>query len=316
MGCYLRMTREQRYQIQSLVQSGRGVREIGRILNRSGSTICRELKRLPRTQPYDAEKAHLDYQKCRFRKPFKIKGSLRRYICNRLNRDWSPEQIVGRMKREKHPLRVSHQTIYNSLYRWAKWRDRHWKKLRTQRKKQWSRRNAKKNWKIGKIPNRIWIDDRPKIVELRKRFGDYERDTLHGKFNKTMLLSIVERKSRKVTLALIPKKTSYIVHFATVQALNGRRVYSITNDNGAEFREHELTSRELKTKVYFSHPYHSWERGTNENMNGFIRQYFPRRTDLTAVTKSQLQEVELKLNHRPRKCLAYKTPEEVYRTPR
>jgi len=156
------------------------------------------------------------------------------------------------------------------------------------------------------------IDDRPQVVEKRRRLGDVERDTMMGTWNGPFLLTVVDRTSRYAKIAWIRRKCSTLVHQATVNLLRNEPVQTITNDNGTEFSKHRLTTKALGAQVYFSRAYRSWERGSNENLNGLLRQYFPRRMNLGNVTRAQIKHAEHQLNNRPRKCLGYRTPSEVH----
>ena len=165
----------------------------------------------------------------------------------------------------------------------------------------------------GCLPNRVSIDDRPKIVEIRKRKGDWERDTILGGDAGPVILSMTDRVSRLTYLDLLPKRTSKGVHESTIRILSkDPHLKTITNDNGREFGQHERTTSILGRPIYFAHPHRPWERGTNENTNGLVRQYFPKKTKFTLVTPEQVKTAETLLNHRPRKCLGYRSPFEVH----
>lgn len=158
----------------------------------------------------------------------------------------------------------------------------------------------------GKLPNRVSIEERPEVVNQRERLGDWEVDTVVGKNQQGALVSLVERKSRYTLLGLVKQAMISLLLPLT------DRVHSITSDNGKEFAEHVQIAEALKATFYFSHPYSAWERGTNENTNGLIRQYFPKGSDFSSVTETLSVSVTDKLNHRPRKCLDFKTPFEVF----
>ena len=247
----------------------------------------------------------------------KMQGELEEFIREKLLEDWSPEQIAGRMRLTNASLRVSHETIYKSIYAWAeKSNDRTWTRLRTARKTRYKRKDLKLRLNPRSNIAGESIVNRPEVVNARSRLGDYERDTLLGTFNSAVLLSVVERKSRRVFLKKMPHKTAKAAHDATMSLLRNSPVFTITNDNGSEFSSHETTATKLKARIYFSRPYRPWERGANENMNGLLRQYFPRNKDLKNVSTEQIKEAEERLNNRPRKCLGFKTPLEIYRQDR
>jgi transposase, IS30 family len=163
-----------------------------------------------------------------------------------------------------------------------------------------------------KRSRKVSIQLRPAIVELRQRAGDFERDTIVGERHKSRILTIVDRRSRLTLMAKLTNHLPEETHRATVNLLKNEKVWSITNDNGLEFSSHEKTSYELKAPVYFTTPYTSQERGTNENTNGLIRQYFPKSTDLNLISDERIKEVQNLLNFRPRKTLGYLSPHEVH----
>lgn len=314
---YHRMTPEERYQIAAEVGSQKSIRSIAKKFKRSPSTISRELKKCPGA--YSAKKAQAQTDlRIASRGPAlrKIQGDVERYVVDCLSLDWSPEQIAGRLVASKSTVSISHQTIYRFVAREKAVGGSLWKHLRILRKQRKDRNG--KYWKSPseRLTERRWITERPIDVEKRQRLGDFERDTVFGKFNGGLLLTIVDRTSRFLKIAYIPKKSSYMVHQATVEALEGKVVHTITNDNGPEFAKHEMTEGETGGKVYFSNCYRSWERGTNENTNGLLRQYFPKSKEINASDWSKIERAELLINSRPRKCLGFKTPLEVEREKR
>ena len=166
----------------------------------------------------------------------------------------------------------------------------------------------------GQIRERVPIDERPEVVETRSRIGDWEADTVIGKLGGAVLVILVERRSRLSLIALAPNKTAKAVKAAILKVLQplSAQVHTLTYDNGKEFAYHMEIAKVLKANGYFAHPYHSWERGLNENTNGLIRQYLPKGTDFNKLTDKQVLEIMDKLNNRPRKCLGYKTPNQVF----
>lgn len=309
---YHRLTREERYQIASLKESGHGVRRIARVLGRDASTISRELRR----NSYDQTKyfgAHAQ-KKARRRSrrgqesKLKIKAELKAYIEEKLRLDWSPEQIAGRLMLERKG-QVSYSTIYRFIYRDAQSWGKLFKKLRSQRKK---RKQRKSGRLLTRKTEKTRINERPLIIEERGRLGDFERDTVRGKGHHPVLLTIVDRRSRRVKLGLLKRNSSMIAHKKTVSLLRRERVKSITNDNGKEFVDYFFTSQELRVPIFFCDPGKSSQRGTNENTNGLLRQYFPKKMDFSTIKEWRLREVASLLNNRPRKCLAYKTPNELH----
>lgn len=316
MGKYCRLTQAERYQIEALRARRIGVRSIARQLKRPASTISRELVRsysfLNSYSALEAENRAKQFRHSKRPGCRKIIGATERYIRQRLKEDWSPQQISKRMKIEKC-LRISHTSIYRYINLDRQEMGDLWRHLRISRK---SGRYKKKRWawKSKEKSNRVSIDERPKIVDLRKRQGDYERDLVEGTRGQSALLTIVDRRSRKLFLEKVEKKAGHPVHLATVRALRKQRVFTITNDNGSEFSRHEKTAKALRVKIYFSHPNSSWERGTNENTNGLLRQYFPKKHTFDQYSAATIKRIEEKLNNRPRRCLDYKTPNEVHRT--
>ena len=317
MRTYKQLTREERYQIAVLKERSLSLRSIANQMKRSVSTICREIQRgysVTGYYPSTAHKKALERRKKQVsgRLP-KIRGKLAEIIIKKVNEQWSPEQISGRLK-EEHKISISHESIYQFIFKDNKCGGKLYKNLRRKRKLRRSRETARRMKNSGKRVNRKWIDDRPKIVDRRVRFGDFERDTILGRNGRgPVLLTIVDRKSRRSKIAKMERVCGVLVHEATLNLLRGVKVKTITNDNGTEFSSVWMTEKKLNTKVYFSHPYASWQRGTNENTNGLIRQYYPKGTDFKLVSDEEIKRLESLLNNRPRKCLGYKTPLEVDR---
>lgn len=233
-----------------------------------------------------------------------IDGATWQFACDRLREEWSPDQI------SKH-AEISIETVYQRVYADKRAGGLLWKHLRCQkqRKKRYGKFDRR-----GTIPNRHSIDERPAIVETRNRIGDWEVDTVIGKKHKQAILSIVERKSGYTLIRKVERKTALAVSQAMIGLLKPHRkkVLTITSDNGKEFAGHEEVARGLKADFYFAHPYASWERGTNENTNGLIRQYFPKNRDFTTITQQEIDMAMERLNSRPRKRLGYQTPSQVF----
>jgi IS30 family transposase len=309
---YQRLTQVDRYQIEVLVQSPISYREIARILNFDVSTISRELKRnSSATGLYDAKKADAQTSKRREnvgpRK--KITGLLEKKVRKLLRKDWSPEQISGRLKLVKDTL-ISAETIYQYVYRdYRMNKSTLWQHLRRRRCRKKSHRTSQNFKNIGVRRDRAWIEERPKVVEERSRLGDLERDTVVGKKGGACLLTVVDRTSRLLRLRYSEKNTSANAHNATLSAIKDLEVKTITNDNGHEFEGHKETAKASGAKIFFCRPYSSHQRGTNENTNGLIRQYFPKKT---FITPKNVKLAEDRLNNRPRKCLGFMTPLEVH----
>ncbi len=225
--------------------------------------------------------------------------------------DMSPEQAAQRLALEGR-LQISHETIYLHIYVDKRRDDDLWRHLRCQKPRR--KRYASGQERRGMIKNRVGIDERPGIVDQKSRIGDWEGDTVIDKNHRGALVTLAERKSRYVLAAQVPGKQAQAVTVEVTRLLrpHKRKCHTVTFDNGKEFAEHEKIAAELNVDIYFAHPYHSWERGLNENSNGLLRQYFPKGMELTAVTQEQVQRAVDLLNHRPRKVLEFRTPFEVF----
>lgn len=313
---YFRLTRSERYQIQALVTSGLSLRKIGKQLNRAPSSILREVRKgrlfNGRYSALLANRLTLRRRNRPRTELHSIRGSLEIHIRDKLKRDWSPEQIVGRMHLEKQKT-VSWQSIYRYVQRDKRnggelWR--HLRILRTLRKI----RTGRPDWKPRQyLADRVNIDQRPKIVEKRKRLGDYERDTVLGKRGKSVLLTVVDRTSRLLKLGWVKTNTCDAIHLKTVSLLKKEVLKTITNDNGFEFLRHRKTAQALGVPIFFANRYRSWERGTNENTNGLLRQYFPKKKDIGNSTNAKIKAIAELINSRPRKTHGYKSANEVHR---
>jgi IS30 family transposase len=225
------------------------------------------------------------------------------------NEQWSSEQIVGRLQLEGLE-KISHETIYQRILEDKNAGGKLYTPLRCKKKRYGSTKSSR-----GIIPNRVGIEQRPAIVDSRKRTGDWEGDTIIGAHDGgAVIVTMVERKSRFTCLAKAKDKTTFSViniinkHMRPIADL----VLTVTLDNGKEFTQHEKISDALNADVFFARPYHSWERGLNENINGLVRQYLPKRIPFDRISDHDLKYVEKKINNRPRKCLGYKTPFEVF----
>ena len=305
------LTQDERYQIYAFHKAGFSQTEIADELGRHKSTICRELKRNKGLRGYRPDQAQ---RMADNRKKEKVQTSIPaevwRWVKKLTLEDWSPEQVSGWLSKEKLGS-VSPEWIYQYIYA-----DKHsggdlHSHLRCQkaRKKRYGSYDRR-----GQIKERVSIEDRPAIVDKRSRVGDWEVDTVIGKQGGTVLVTVAERKSRFSVIALATNKTADAVTEALVLSLESHadRVHTLTYDNGKEFAFHQAVSEQLDADSYFAHPYHSWERGLNENMNGLIRQYLPKGMCFQELTQKDITTIMKKLNDRPRKCLGYKTPNEVF----
>lgn len=308
---YTQLTQAQRYQIYALMKAGHNQTQIADIVGIHKSTVSRELRRNTGGRGYRPQQAHSFCLQRRVQKaPPRITTKTWRMIERLLRLQWSPEQICTWL----HPqtgVSISHEWIYQHVFA-----DKHaggtlYTHLRCQkqRKKRYGRYSRR-----GRIPHTVSIEQRPAIVDTRRRFGDWESDTVIGKNHRQALVTVVERKSRLTFIAKVVRKTADQVTQAMIQLLKPMKewVNTITVDNGKEFAHHQTLAKQLRARVYFAHPFASWERGLNENTNGLIRQYFPKKHDFTTITQKQIDHVMDRLNNRPRKCLGFKTPNQVF----
>lgn len=309
---YRHLTEGERYQIQALHAEGLGPTAIGQRIGRCKSVISRELRRHRLRGRYHASDAQRSY-----RQRLQAKGKLRQpwgpvfdeIAVPLLREGWSPEQISGVFKGSDYA--VSHEWIYQRVLQNKRQGGDVYKALRCQKER---RKRYGKPERRGQIANRRPITERPAEVEARSRVGDWEADTMIGAGNKGAIVTLVERVTGYAKLMLVPNKEAAGVTKAIVQALrpHQKQVLTLTFDNGKEFAGHQTVAKRLKADCFFADPYSSWQRGCNENLNGLIRQYFPKGTDFRRITRAALVEVERKLNDRPRKRLDWKTPRMLF----
>lgn len=311
MRSYTQLAREQRYQIFALKKAGHSQTEIAGLLGVHKSTISRELKRNRGQRGYRPKQAHELAQQRQQDKPHsRISADTWTTVERLLRLQWSPEQISGWLKKTGRGS-ISHEWIYLHIYSdKAAGGDLHIH-LRCQKKRR--KRYGAKSVR-GLLVDRQSIEDRPALVECRSRIGDWEVDTIIGKGHQQAIVSLTERKARLALLAKVEQKTADQVTRAIVRLLepHTNKVHTLTSDNGKEFAKHQEIAEILSAAFYFAHPYSSWERGANENMNGLVRQYFPKDCELKTITDKEIQIVMHRLNNRPRKCLGYLTPNEVF----
>jgi len=308
------LTLEEREVIAQMRSSDRQQADIAKRLGRAESTISRELRRNRSRNgywPVAAQKKADSRQSRRPRTPKLCNPDVRRYVQQRLRQYWSPDEIAGRLRLDfprDRSRRLSHQTIYA------------WIESQRSAGKDWRRYLRSTGWKRpdrrnrGRIPACTSIERRPAVVDRRGRYGDWEGDTVVGANRRGGAVSLVERKSRYLLLGRVSdlkaatvRRSAAELYRATLPALRK----TLTLDNGKEFAEHRQLEAEASLKVYFAKPYCAWQRGTNENTNRLIRQFFPKGTNLASVPKHRFTKVQQLLNNRPRKCLGYRTPLEV-----
>jgi IS30 family transposase len=309
------LTRAQRYEISAMLQAGVRKKIICERIRRDKSVISRELSRNMdcRTGKYNPDLAQRKYEQRQKTKPkfIHFTEEIKQKVIKDLKEDWSPEQIVGRAK-VKCEKCVSHETIYCFVWHDKKRGGCLYKHLRNKGKK-YKKRGDYKNSR-GVIKDRVTIDERPKIVDEKNRFGDLEVDTIIGKNHKSALLTITDRTSLLEWIAKLSRKNATELAVKIVKVLEPfeEYIYTITSDNGKEFAEHKQISRELDVNFYFAHPYKSYERGCNENANRLIRQYVPKKTDFNTIENKHIIRIQEKLNNRPRKKLGFLAPNEYF----
>ena len=298
------LTLEERYQINGFLRIGMTLTEIAKALGVHKSTISREIKRNKGKRGYRAKQAEEKRKERLKKRKTRISQKEWAMIERYLKEDYSPEQVSNWMKKE-YDLQVSHEWIYQHIYEDKKEGGTLYKHLR--RRKKYRHRGGKGDHR-GIIPNRRSIEERPELVERRERIGDWEVDTIIGKGKKGAIVTLVDRKSRYLRMGLVPNRTKNVVADMIISLLKDLPVHTITCDNGKEFADHERIAAALNTDVYFAHPYSSYERGTNENTNGLIRQYIPKDTDFRNLSILDIVFVEKRLNTRPRKCISFDKP--------
>ncbi len=312
MSYYIQLTQEERYHISVLCKERYSKTETARKINRDISTISRELNRNKGRRGYRPKQAHERALKRRHisRKAIKFTDKVRQIVDKKISEQYSPDQISGKLK--ILGIHISHERIYQYLLDDKRNGGQLYKNLRQSHRKRKKRYGSRE--KRGQIPNRVSIDKRPKIVDTKRRIGDWEADTIIGRNHKGAMVTLVERKSKYTLIRKINRKTSLLLNSTVSELTKGikERFITMTVDNGSEFAGHEKIASKLGVDVYFAHPYHSWERGLSENTNGLIRQYFPKKTDFREVSDKEVLQVQHRLNNRPGKTLGYLTPNEVF----
>lgn len=317
---YYHLTQHQRIELSLMLRLGHSQNYIAQILGIAPSTICRELKRNGQLSGiYRADHARIQTRARRItanqaKRKLPTYTVLVNLIAAKLtNEQWSPQQIANWLKSTKQRFTVCAQTIYDWLYthradllRYLRSQKQHYRRTRA---------NTLRIKKREAILERRRIIHRPKSAEGRHFYGHWEGDTIVSRVSLGRIGTLVERKSGYLRAFLTPNSSSILFAQATAAALVGipdRYLQTMTLDNGHEMQSYELLEKLTPLNVFFAYPYHSWERGTNENTNGLLRQYFPKRSDLAKVTQEQLDHAVYLLNTRPRKRLGYKTPQQVF----
>lgn len=311
---YSQLTTGERNQFYALRKAKLAMTEIANQLSRPRSTLYRELGRNTGGRGYRPKQAQefAEQRRAEKVKPLKMTPKVIAYIKAKLQLQWSPEQIASYMEPDRNGpgLAVSHETIYQHVWDDKRTGGTLYTQLRQGHKKRRKRRGSKDS--RGKISNRVDIDQRPAVVEKRSRIGDWEADLVCGAGASGYLVTLLDRVSRRVLIGYTQTKFADNVTAEILRLLRDEVVETITFDNGKEFAGHEQIAAELSCKCYFAKPYHSWERGANENTNGLIRQYFPKKMSFAGITAERIAFVENRLNTRPRKCLGFKPPDVVY----
>lgn len=314
---YTQVTPEERFALSLLRRQGLGVRAIARVLTRAPSTVSREMRRnvwhedrrsyLPgRAQLYTNSRRRRSRRNTQFTAADWVQ------VEARLRQDWSPEQIAGRFRRTGQ-LAISHETIYRHV--WRDWRQggtlrQHLRGARKQRRKRYGAYDSR-----GRVAGKRHISARPAGATHRSRFGHWEGDTVLGDTQHgPCIVTVVERKSGFTAIGHLRRRAAPEVNARLRRLFTAqpRPVHSLTLDNGTEFHSYRALEARIAVPCYFATPHHSWERGTNENTNGLIRQYLPKRTSMARLTQRDCQRIANTLNRRPRKRLGFRTPEEVY----
>lgn len=324
MKSYQRLSFKERIRISVYLDEGFSIAEIARKLGRTKSTVFRDVSRCKKAMgEYNAGCANAESRYLQSERRFgqrKLANNhvLFEEVLSGLRKRWSPVQI-SKMLKEKYPgdreMNISHESIYTYIYVLPRGelRAELTRLLRQKQKYRSSRKGT--NEKRGRIPEMISIEERPKNVRRRSLAGHWEGDLLMGKASKSALGTLVERKTRTVILVPLKGRTASVVRKAferAVKTLPQQMRLSLTYDQGSEMSEHQLFQKNTKMKVYFCHPSSPWERGTCENTNGLLRDYFPKQTDFSAISRKEIKRVQDELNERPRKTLGFKTPKEVF----
>jgi len=312
---YHQLSQEERYTITYLLKRKSSHAHIARELNRSPSTIARELGRNRNTHDnkYRAEVAngYAIARRRRERRGSHFSEQQWNIVLKLVKKDWSPEQIVDHLKNHQS-FTMSHETIYQYiLYDKKPGGDlfRHLRIMPKRRRKRYNSRDSR-----GILPGKRHISTRPAIVETREELGHWEGDTVIGRDRHHCILTLVERKSGFAVIKKVHAKTAVEVSAAAIRSIRKHHLKfkTITFDNGTEFHGYKKIENKFPVLCYFATPYHSWERGTNENLNGLIRQYIPKRSCMRNISQSRCDWIANRLNTRPRKRHGFKTPQEVF----
>ena len=312
---YRQLSPEERYMLAALRRQGLNQSEIARSLGRHRSTVCREVSRNStradgRYRAFTAQE-RTNGRRSRSRRNLRFSVQDFAQVDELLCRQWSPEQVAGHLGRQGQ-LSISHETIYRHV-----WRDKreggllytHLRGARKRRRKRYGSYDSR-----GKLAGKRMISERPAQVEARDRVGHWEIDTVMGTGSRDCIVSLVERKTGLLLIGKLADRTTASLNRRVIGIIrrHGERFETITSDNGTEFHHYQRIEARTKALFYFARPYHSWERGSNENANGLIRQYLPKGSSMAGLTQQQCNSIARQLNLRPRKRLGFKTPLECY----
>ena len=317
---HVHLSSDERDQLAHLHTQGFSLGAIAVTLKRSKSTISRELRR-NKSPVYNVYLAHRAHQRATERKinthkrPRLKSVRIRKFVEKHLKKGWSPEQISGRLKRKNLYMQISPEAIYQFVYDPEVRACKDWVPYLTRSHRKRHVKGHRHTHRSIHIPDRTDIRFRPSHIQTRKQFGHWESDTVVTRKSPDALMVVVERKSRFIRLSKISRKTASYTRKAIIRCLKhypNQAHRTITYDNGSENVEHTLVNSALKSQSFFCTPYHSWEKGTVENTIGLVRRFYPKQYSFKLVTTTALKNVERALNKRPRKCLGFNTPEEVF----
>lgn len=307
---YRHLGEQERGVIYRMRKAGKTQTEIAEAIGFSQSAVSKEMIRncgLRSYRPKQAQEKALERKRSKARRRRKLECDLQELVESRVMMKHSPEQISGALA--KSGIEISHETIYRHIAADKKAGGELFRQLRINGRRRYRRRN--RAGRDNKVPDRKGLEKRPKVVDRRARYGDWEADLIEGAKGSGFLLSLYERKSRLGLLIRLSSKEASSTAHEIIRALKRYRVRTITYDNGLEFSKHGEVSKALKAEGYFCQPYHSWEKGGVENFNGLVRQYFPKGSDFCSITPERLKDVEKEINERPRKILNFKSPAEL-----
>jgi IS30 family transposase len=309
---YAHLTENQRHQISGLLKAKISRSEIARIIGCHKSTISREVRLNKGKRGYRPKQAHHAAQSRKAKNSLRVTDFGWAYIDTLIRRKLSPEQVMGRLRLLGWYGVPSHERIYQHIYDDKKAGGTLHQHLRCQ--KSYRKRGQAGQDRRGQLKQRTDISERPIEADNRERLGDYEGDTVIGKGHKGVLVTLVDRRTRETKIKALPDRKAKRVTQTCIDLLRHEQPLSITFDNGKEFAGHQIIAKALRTEIFFAKPYRSWERGTNENTNGLIRQFLPKSSVLDTISDEEIKAIEDNLNNRPRKTLGFLTPLEVKST--